>query len=52
MYKKDFIELAKAIKLMQDRDEADSLCDVFIKIFAKYNKRFSVDKFKTACGSQ
>lgn len=50
MHKKHFIEVAKMIKDLEDRKQAQYLAYWFMQFFARYNKLFDNSKFLDACG--
>lgn len=48
--KKDFIQAAKTIAQITNKDEKSNVANNFVKIFAEQNPRFDKAKFLTACG--
>lgn len=50
MHKKHFIEVAKMIKDLEDRKQAQYLAYWFMQFFARYNKLFDNSKFLDAYG--
>lgn len=47
--KKTFIQTAKMIAEMTDRNEAKKLAENFAKIYASQNPRFDYNRFYSAC---
>lgn len=52
MTKKHFIEFAKAISEIEDRDARKRVANVIAVVAAKMNPRFDAQKFFAACGVQ
>jgi hypothetical protein len=55
MTKKTFVEAARIIKAIQDRDdenrgEAQRVADAFARLFVADNPRFDRGRFLAACG--
>ena len=50
MTKKHFIEFAREIAAMENRDHAKACADMVAKIAGRHNERFNVITFYSACG--
>ena len=48
--KKDFVQAAKEISLIPDKNQKEEAANLFVQIFSKQNPRFDKARFLTACG--